>query len=284
MISLYYLNRVQEQPVQKEQGAYRSMRLYLPWVGRERISSFAAFNVFCWLNLIIFFDRGIIPGANREFVEFIIQSTHAKNPDVFLGMLQSFFFVGLIVGSIVFSVTSGKIFGVRRFRLATVAIILWLFSASLSGLSYYAQSYALLICARMLSGFSESCILYVIPNWILSAAPAIHRGTWLGIFYTAIPVGKAIGYTVSAAIASSSLRWPFAYYIEAFMTIPLLIFVAIIVDEDYTDLSKVGLAGLDSPTKQPYENISIYLGILKTFGCPIFMAISLGSAGKYNTF
>ena len=55
------------------------------------------------VNLMNFMDRGIIPGASKEFDGFISDTLDTDSPDVFLGLLQSAFIVGLIFGSVTFS-------------------------------------------------------------------------------------------------------------------------------------------------------------------------------------
>ena len=47
------------------------------------------------MNIVNFLDRGIIPGASEEFVEFItVSGPFRKDQDVYLGMLQSSFIIG----------------------------------------------------------------------------------------------------------------------------------------------------------------------------------------------
>lgn len=255
--------------------------MHLNFLGlyRTRISSFTAFNLFVWLNLLIFFDRGIIPGAIEEFSSFVLETTPYVEVDMFVGLLQSSFVIGLVVGSIVFNSSSGRL---GKFQLASIALILWLLSVALSGLAFYAKSYYMLLFARMVSGFGEACILFDIPNWILYAAPEVHRGTWLGIFYTSIPVGTAVGYAFSAGISSTSWGWPFAFYVEAFLTLPLLIFVTTIVDDDQitfnSDHKLTKRLQLRRDSSAPAK-MSLYLGMKNALNSPIFLFLTLGSAG-----
>jgi len=55
-----------------------------------------------FVNLLNFMDRGVIPGASKEFDKFISDNTETDSPDVYLGLLQSSFIVGLLVGSLTF--------------------------------------------------------------------------------------------------------------------------------------------------------------------------------------
>eukprot|EP01031_Cornospumella_fuschlensis_P043051 gene43051-52612_t len=42
------------------------------------------FYLTCFINLMNFVDRGIIPGATNEFNRFIDDSVHTDTPDVYL--------------------------------------------------------------------------------------------------------------------------------------------------------------------------------------------------------
>lgn len=205
------------------------MKLRIPLTEKETvISDFAAYNFFLWLNLLVFFDRGIIPGAISEFNEFIADSTGSSQPDILFGVLQAFFVLGLVLGALALSYSVVRY---DRFTLATVALVVWVFAVVLSGISYYARSYGLLLFARTLAGFGEASILFDIPSWIQSVAPSSHRGTWLGIFYTAIPLGTTLGFGYSSAIAKSSLSWAFCFFVEAGLAFPLIFFLGSITDD-----------------------------------------------------
>lgn len=87
-----------------------------------------------------------------------------------------------------------------------------------------------------------------IPPWIQSTAKPTQRGMWLGIFYTAIPVGTAIGYAYSAIIAES-IGWQFAFWFEGLAMIPFVFFMFHIAkyfpcDNDRSELEKEQRASL----------------------------------------
>ena len=66
------------------------------------INPFTLLWILAIVNLLNFIDRGIIPGASKEFDAFISDNMNTDSPDVYLGLLQSSFIVGLLVGSVVF--------------------------------------------------------------------------------------------------------------------------------------------------------------------------------------
>jgi MFS family permease len=57
-----------------------------------------------------------------------------------------------------------------------------------------------------------------------AAKPKKRGATWLGIYFTAIPVGIAMGYIYGSAVSTTSLGWSWAFYIEAIVMAPLFLF------------------------------------------------------------
>jgi MFS family permease len=179
------------------------------------------FGVMTFVNLLNFMDRGIIPGATNEFNTFIQKDLDTETPDVYLGLLQSSFVVGFVVGSLIFG---HMIHHYGRFYLTGVGLSVWTVAVVLSGCSYFTGSYTFLVFSRMLSGFGEASLQCTVPPYIEATAPAGSRGTWLSIFFTAIPVGTAMGYAYSSIIAESA-GWQFAFFIEAILMAPCVIFL-----------------------------------------------------------
>ena len=174
-----------------------------------------------FVNLLNFVDRGIIPGATNEINTFIEDDLNTDKPDVYLGLLQSSFVIGYMIGSIIFG---HLIHHYGRFFLTATGCSIWIVAVFLSGFSYYSKAYLFLLFARILSGFGEAGLQCTIPPWIQNTAPANQRGMWLSIFYTAIPVGTALGYAVSSVLAES-IGWNWAFFIEGIIMIPLVLFM-----------------------------------------------------------
>lgn len=246
---------------------------------KTEISDLTGFLVFSALNLLIFIDRGVIPGSTIEFNEFILSTTGYKQSDVLLGLLQSSFVIGLVSGALLFGHLSHT-YG--AFYLTGVGVLVWAIAVLLSGLSFYSHSYSFLLFARIFSGLGEASLLCNIPPWIQSSAPAGQQGIWLGIFYTAIPVGTAFGYAYSAAV-STSMGWPFAFFLEAFVAIPFLFAIFSMVDnhsgeEDRQRLltnNKKGSSILPPHGRQ----ISIWEEIQEVLSSPVYVCLCFASAG-----
>jgi MFS family permease len=174
------------------------------------------------INLLNFIDRGIIPGSTIEFNDFISLTTGSKKPDILLGLLQSSFIIGLLIGAVLFG---HLIHYYERFLLSKIGCFLWLIAIFFSGIAFYVESYYFLLIFRMISGFGEACLLCTIPPWIqLNASPS-RKGLWLSAFYTAVPVGTALGYAYSS-LMTNSFGWQFAFFGEAIISLPLLFYLS----------------------------------------------------------
>lgn len=187
------------------------------------------FTVLCIINLFNYIDRGIIPGSTVEFNKFIQNDISTNTPDVYLGLLQSAFVVGLVIGSVIFA---NFVHHYPEFFVMGIGLSIFVAANVLAGISENTGSYAFLLIARSVSGFGEAAMQSVAPPWIEASAPKGYSGTWLSIFFTAIPVGTAIGYTYSSVV-STSIGWQFAFYIEGKLLIDMLFclisFIAILI-------------------------------------------------------
>lgn len=176
------------------------------------------------VNLVNYLDRGIIPGATNEFTNFILDTVDTSDPGVYIGLLQSSFIVGFALSSLVFG---HLVHYYGPFSLAGTGMSVWMIAVCLSGVSYYVNSFYFLLFARMLSGVGEASIQCSIPPWISLHAPRDEAGAWLAIFYTAIPVGTAIGYSYSSLIAES-YGWQWAFFIESMIMFPMVCFLLLV--------------------------------------------------------
>lgn len=214
-------------------------KAWVPWFAKPNF----VFFILNILNLFNYIDRGIIPGATNEFNEFIENNLHTSTPDVYLGLLQSAFIVGFIVGSILFG---HLIHHHPRFYLTGIGVSIWIFAICTSGCAYFIDSYYVLLFGRMMSGFGEAALQCTIPPWIQTTAPESMRGTWLAIFFTAIPVGTALGYVYSSILAGS-IGWEWAFFIEAIVVAPAVVFL-FMISPHYP---------LDTEHHQRHESISL---------------------------
>jgi MFS family permease len=178
-------------------------------------------GVYCALVLISFLnytDRAILPGSANEFLRLISSTLSTDRPDIYLGILQSSFIIGFSFASIIV----GHLVHFRGpFYLCAAGLGLWVTSTILSGVGFYLESFVLLLIGRMMSGIGEASFVCIAPPWIAKYAPEGRKGRWLAIFYTALPVGTAFGYSYAAFIANSlGVHW--AFFMESMAMLPLI--------------------------------------------------------------
>ncbi|RHY88663.1 hypothetical protein DYB37_003291 [Aphanomyces astaci] len=195
----------------------------------------AIFVLLCAINMLNYIDRGIIPGSPLQFEGFISSVLHANsNADnatsatttphtgvsAWLGLLVSAFIAGYSVFSIAFGYWA---IYYRPFVLIAAGLVVWVVAMFLCGLADAVQSLNLLLIGRILSGVGESSFQAIAPSFIDDHAPPAKRTLWLGVFYCGITVGTASGYFYSAMFATSVLRWPWAFYSEGLLMVPLVL-------------------------------------------------------------
>jgi MFS family permease len=182
------------------------------------------FAVVILVNFLNYVDRGVIPGANDEFVRFISSSLATKDPDVFLGLLQSSFIVGFTAVSLIFG---HLVHYYGPFVLISFGLSLWLLATILCGIGFTINSFHLLLIARMLSGAGEASFNCSLPPWIAKHAPEGKKGTWLALYYTAIPVGMAVGYPYAAIVGGfAGCQWVF--FAESIAMLPCIVYLSMI--------------------------------------------------------
>lgn len=84
----------------------------------------------------------------------------------------------------VFSILARR---VSSTKLMFVGLVCWIGSALLAA---FAQSYAMLLVARVTIGIGEASFAGLAPAYIDDIAPAEKRTLWLAIFFSAIAVGQ----------------------------------------------------------------------------------------------
>ena len=171
------------------------------------------------VNFLNCCDRAIIPATVNEFLDFICSNLSIKRPEIYLGVLQSSFIVGFMIASFFFS---SLIQRKSPFFILAVGVLCWMLATISAGISLYSNSFYLLLISRMVSGVGEASFTCTAPPWITTYAPLGSSGTWLAIYYTAIPFGTAFGYTSASYITIKyGVYWIFL--MEATIMFPLFV-------------------------------------------------------------
>ena len=136
------------------------------------------------INLFNYLDRYVISSLLPLMKEELGLS------DARLGSLASWFMVSYLALS-PFAGYLGDRY--KRKYLIGSTVIVWSLATAATGLS---RSYLHLVLTRALTGIGEAGYATVAPAIIADAFPSSRRGSALSVFYAALPVGSALGFTL----------------------------------------------------------------------------------------
>jgi len=165
-----------------------------------RRSPAAALGVLSGLNVLNYLDRWVV-AATLPLILSGLAISDAEG-----GLLQSAFIITYALACPVAGWLGDR---GSRTHLAGWGVLVWSAATVASGL---APTYALLVCARALTGVGEASYAVVTPSLLSDHYPAERRATALSVFYTAIPVGTALGYIVGGLIGPSH-GWRAAFFV-----------------------------------------------------------------------
>lgn len=176
-----------------------------------------------FINLINYIDRYILSSTIAGIEKDLLGHLPPDQRKAPMGMLATCFMVSFMVFAPIFGNLAGKI---SRWRLIGFAILFWSIASGLSGLSGTFSSihlkssnpmaltlsgivgtFTFLAITRCLVGIGEAAYGPVAPTILSDYYPEKQRGIIMSIFYAAIPVGSALGYTFGALVG-----WPDAFY------------------------------------------------------------------------
>lgn len=173
----------------------------------------SALAVLVAINILNFYDRNV-GGALTEPIrkEFALSDTQ-------IGLLGSVFTwlyatVGLPLGSVADRWS--------RRKLLAGGMVIW---SALTGMTALATTYAMLLVARLGFAVGEAAVAPTATSWIGDLFPASKRAAPLALFMIGVPLGGALAYFFSGAIAQA-FGWRIAMVVAAapaLLLIPLLL-------------------------------------------------------------
>ena len=82
----------------------------------------------------------------------------------------------------------------------------------------------MLILGRIFTGVGEACMVSIVLPYLSDHAPEGKKTMWISFYYTAAPVGVALGIIIGYDIAEALGSWHWPFLLEA-MTVALILFV-----------------------------------------------------------
>jgi MFS family permease len=187
------------------------------------------------INLLNYIDRYIVPALFES-----LRGSAFHLSDTQLGLLMSGFLV-------VYTVTA-PLFGRlgdtgRRPRVLAAGVALWSAATALAGAAW---SYASLLVARATVGIGEAAYGTVGPSLLADYFPERTRGRAFAIFFTAIPVGAALGYMIGGFV-NQHWGWRQAFFVAGVPGLVLALAVAGLQDPPRGASDEAGAVPATSP-------------------------------------
>jgi MFS family permease len=157
------------------------------------------------INLFNYIDRQILAALEPDIraTFFAADDVHAMTKT---GLLGDAFFVTYMVSAPILGFLADRF---SRWIIVGSAVILWSLASGGSGL---AATFAILFATRILVGIGEGGYGPAAPTIISDLFPIQTRGRVMSVFYTAIPVGSALGYVIGGLVGAH-MGWRWAFYL-----------------------------------------------------------------------
>jgi MFS family permease len=157
------------------------------------------------INLFNYIDRQILAALEPD-----IRANFFPAGDVDAmwktGLLGDAFFVTYMISAPILGLLADRF---SRWIIVGSAVILWSLASGGSGL---AATFAILFATRILVGIGEGGYGPAAPTIISDLFPIETRGRVMAVFYTAIPVGSALGYVIGGLVGAH-MGWRWAFYL-----------------------------------------------------------------------
>jgi len=152
------------------------------------------------LNLVNYVDRFLVNAVSPKIKESLLLS------DAETGLVVSAFMYGYFLTSPLFGWLGDRF---RRKELIAAGVAVWSIATIASG---FATSLVGLVAARVLVGVGEASYATLSPTIIDDLTTEKEKNRFLAIFYVAIPVGSALGFTLGGLL-EASFGWRSAFFI-----------------------------------------------------------------------
>jgi MFS transporter, Spinster family, sphingosine-1-phosphate transporter len=190
------------------------------------------------VNLLNYIDRYVVPAVFESLKRSDLHPT-----DTQLGWLASGFLLVYTLAAPVF----GRLGDTgRRPRALAAGVALWSAATALGGVAW---SYLSLLTARAMVGVGEAAYGTIGPSLLADHFPPRSRGRALAVFFTAIPVGAALGYMIGGFV-DHHWGWRRAFLVAGIPGLLLAVLVSRL-HEPPRGASDAG-AGDASPTPPPW--------------------------------
>jgi MFS family permease len=170
-----------------------------------------------------YYDRGAFAGLIP-----IIKDEVFDNNEFYTGISGSIFILG-------YSLSSPIIAYFSRYtdtgKILMISILLWSISIALTGI---VKNALLMIFVRGLTGIGEAGFMILSPPLIDDIAPQKQKAKWLAVYFSAIPIGYALGY-MGAGIIQLYIDWSWVFISLSLFTVPFIVLSYFLPTIKHTD-------------------------------------------------
>ena len=157
--------------------------------------------VLTFVNLFNYIDRFIVPGLAVSLGKSELHLDRSQ-----IGLLGTGFILVYAIASPWF----GQLGDVRhRPRLIALGVAIWSVATVLGGFSV---SFLTLFIARATLGIGEAAYGSIAPSLLADSFPRRVRGRVFSVFFSAIPIGSALGYVIAGGMAQH-FGWRSAFFV-----------------------------------------------------------------------
>src|SRR5881392_3114528 len=157
------------------------------------------------INLFNYIDRQILAALEPDIRASFFASNDV-NAMTKTGLLGDAFFVTYMISAPILGLLADRF---SRWIIVGSAVILWSLASGGSGL---AATFGILFATRICVGIGEGGYGPAAPTILADLFPIETRGRIMAVFYTAIPVGSALGYVIGGLVGAH-MGWRWAFYL-----------------------------------------------------------------------
>jgi MFS family permease len=157
------------------------------------------------INLFNYIDRQVLAAVEPD-IRATFFAPSDPNAMTRTGWLGDAFFVTYMISAPILGLLADRI---SRWVIVGSAVILWSLASGGSGL---AATFWILFATRICVGIGEGGYGPAAPTILSDFFPIERRGRMMAVFYTAIPVGSALGFVIGGLIGAN-LGWRWAFYL-----------------------------------------------------------------------
>lgn len=201
--------------------------------------AFRGLLVLTLINLFNYLDRYVVAALVES-----LKKSELKLLDSQAGLLMTGFVIVYMLTSPFFGALGDRF---SRPRLLAFGVFIWSFATAIAGM---AQNFISLFFARAAVGIGEAAYGTIAPALIADYFPKSQRGRVYSIFFSAIPIGSALGYVIGGYV-DQHYGWRTAFYVAGLPGILLAFWALFLFDpprgiqEDLEDTLAHETAGSD---------------------------------------